>query len=45
MKSLVDEVKPAGTYTLTWHGMDRRGKSISPGVYFCKCPTGERDYI
>ena len=34
VRSLVDEVKPAGSYTVTWDGKDARGNPLATGAYF-----------
>ena len=34
VRVLVDEVKDAGYYTVTWDGMDGKGNSVPSGVYF-----------
>jgi len=34
IKTLVDEVKPAGKYTVEWNGTDRTGKKVPSGTYF-----------
>ncbi len=36
---LVDQVKSAGSYTVTWNGMDRNGKVSATGVYFYQLVT------
>jgi len=33
---LVDEVQAPGTYTVTWHGLDKGGRSISSSIYFVR---------
>ncbi|NIV95766.1 T9SS type A sorting domain-containing protein [candidate division KSB1 bacterium] len=33
-KTLVDEVKAAGSYSVTWDGTDERGQPVPSGVYF-----------
>ena len=33
---LVDENKPAGIYHVTWAGKDKYGRTVAPGVYFCR---------
>jgi hypothetical protein len=38
---LVDEFKPAGKYTVKWHGTNRQGESVSSGVYLCQLQIGE----
>jgi flagellar hook assembly protein FlgD len=34
VRTLVDESKAAGSYTLTWNGRDNHGSPVSSGVYF-----------
>ena len=29
-----NEEKPAGTYQLTWNGLDKNGAQVSSGMYF-----------
>ena len=36
VKTLVNEVKENGNYTVTWNGKDNSGKNLSSGVYFYK---------
>jgi hypothetical protein len=40
VRTLVDESKPAGSYTLTWDGRDNHGSSVSSGVYFYRITAG-----
>ena len=40
VRTLVDDNKPAGTYTVVWDGTDERGRKLSAGVYFCKLKVG-----
>jgi hypothetical protein len=42
VKTLLNEVKPAGSYTVNWKGKDDKGKSVASGIYFCRFKT--RDY-
>ena len=39
IKTLVNEVIPAGNHTTIWNGKDEFGKDVSPGVYFYKLQT------
>ena len=39
VKSLVNELKEAGDYTISWNGTDNSNKSVSSGVYFYKMKT------
>ena len=34
-----NEEKPAGTYQLTWNGMDKNGAQVSSGMYFYSMST------
>ena len=36
IKTLVDEDKPAGNYSVPWNGEDNSGRRVPSGVYFCK---------
>jgi flagellar hook assembly protein FlgD len=36
---LVNENKPAGTYSTGWKGKDARGCGLPTGVYFCRLAT------
>ncbi len=37
---LVDEFKPAGSYSINWNGCDFNGNSLSKGIYFVRLKTG-----
>ncbi len=39
--TLVDQHKPIGYHTITWHGTDGRGKTVASGTYLCRMVTGE----
>jgi|GEM_PF-3381803 hypothetical protein len=41
IKTLVDEVKPAGAYVAPWDGCDDRGRKVSNGIYFYKLVSGD----
>jgi len=41
IKTLVNEYKEAGYYTVRWDGRSRDGKTVSNGVYFCRMRAGE----
>ncbi len=41
VKTLVDEILPAGNHTIVWNGEDENGKSVSSGVYFYKMKAGQ----
>ena len=36
VKTLVDDVRETGNYTVTWNGRDNTNKSVASGVYFYK---------
>jgi flagellar hook assembly protein FlgD len=38
--TLVDEQKPAGTYSVYWDGTNSAGQQVSSGVYFYRFSTG-----
>jgi hypothetical protein len=40
IKTLVDEIKPAGKHTLNWDGKDATGLYVSSGIYFYKIKVG-----
>jgi hypothetical protein len=39
---LVDDVQPAGFYTVRWDGTDTCGGRVGAGVYFCRLQTSRR---
>jgi flagellar hook assembly protein FlgD len=41
VRTLVDEVKPAGSYKVTWDGTGERGSKVASGVYFYRMDTKE----
>ena len=40
VRTLVDQVKSAGTYTVFWDGTDESGVQVSSGVYFYRMVSG-----
>jgi hypothetical protein len=41
VKTIVDhEFLSAGNHSVQWNGVDYRGSSVTPGVYFCRLNTG-----
>ncbi|GEM_PF-3434967 len=40
VKTLVDEVKPAGVYRTEWDGRDANGMEVSSGIYLYKMNSG-----
>ena len=43
VKTLVDGVRGAGAWGVTWNGEDERGKRVASGVYFCRMRAGSFD--
>jgi hypothetical protein len=41
VRTLVDEEKTPGNYSITWDGKDQRGRGVSSGVYFYRIKSGE----
>ncbi len=39
--TLVDEVKPAGSYQINWDGKDQHGKSVASGLYLYALQSGD----
>jgi PKD repeat protein len=39
--TLVDEYKPVGHYTITWHGRSAEERSVASGIYFYKLIAGD----
>ena len=40
LRTLVDQVLPAGAYSVTWDGKDESGRVAASGVYLCRIQTG-----
>ncbi len=40
VKTLVNEIKETGNYTVIWNGTDNSNKAVSSGVYFYKMKVG-----
>jgi hypothetical protein len=36
VKTLLDEVKNAGSYSIRWNGIDGSNRCVSSGIYICK---------
>lgn len=41
VRTLVNERKAAGSYTVKWDGSDQLGRAVVSGVYFCKLEAGD----
>jgi hypothetical protein len=42
VRTIVDGVMPAGTYTKSWDGRDARGRAVASGVYFIRLEAGDQ---
>ena len=42
VKTLVDEVYPAGSYSLQWDGTDQRGRAVASGLYLYRLERGRQ---
>jgi hypothetical protein len=40
VKTLINEVKPFGEYSVTWNGTDFSGNKVTSGVYICSLKAG-----
>jgi len=40
VKTLIDEIVPAGSGSATWDGRDQTGQHMASGVYFCRLQAG-----
>ena len=40
VRTLVDEVKGAGSHTIGWNGKNDRDGAVASGIYFCKMEAG-----
>ncbi|MCP4706213.1 MAG: T9SS type A sorting domain-containing protein [candidate division Zixibacteria bacterium] len=45
VKTLVDEVREAGSHSVTWDGRDDYGTSTASGVYFYRISAGENQAV
>ena len=39
--TLIDEVRPRGTHTVVWHGLDHRQRSVASGLYLYRIVAGD----
>jgi hypothetical protein len=39
IRTLIDEVRPEGFWSIEWDGRDNRGAAVASGVYLCKLET------
>jgi hypothetical protein len=45
VRILVDEMVPAGTYSVLWDGIDQGGTKASPGLYFYRLRAGSKTWV
>jgi parallel beta-helix repeat protein len=43
VKTLVDGMRSAGAWSITWNGEDEHGARVASGVYFCRMRAGSFD--
>jgi len=41
IRTLVNEIRPAGNYTIVWDGRDDNNKQVNSGVYICHFKAGQ----
>ena len=41
VRTLANEARPAGPYTMTWDGRDSNGANVASGVYFYRLVAGD----
>ncbi|MCF7920424.1 MAG: T9SS type A sorting domain-containing protein [Candidatus Cloacimonetes bacterium] len=41
VKTLVNGIKPSGSYHIIWNGEDARGNQCASGIFFCKLTNGK----
>jgi len=44
VKTLVQERKPAGFYTISWNGTNQKGETVASGVYLYRLNVGEKSF-
>jgi hypothetical protein len=42
VRTLVQDKQGSGNHTITWNGMDARGRTVSAGVYVCTFKVGDQ---
>ncbi len=42
LKTLLDDERPAGFYTITWNGTDENNQPLHQGVFYCRLTAGEK---
>jgi hypothetical protein len=45
VRTLVDEFREAGSYTVTWDGANDYGRTVASGVYFYRISAGENQAV
>lgn len=45
VRTIAQGWRDAGTYTVTWHGLDDRGNAVAAGIYFYKLTTAENTFV
>ncbi len=45
VRTLVDEMKPAGAHTAIWNGRDDRGSPVASGTYFYRIVAGSHEQV
>jgi hypothetical protein len=43
--TLVDERRPAGSYSITWGAGDQAGDRVATGIYFCRVVCGQSEHV
>jgi PKD repeat protein len=45
VRTLIDEMQPAGLKTVVWNGVDDSGNVVSSGIYFIQLLAGENRFV
>jgi hypothetical protein len=45
VRSLIDEVRPAGRHGETWNGTDTAGRRVASGLYFYRLRAGDVEFV